>query len=456
MLYLFHSQEFMLFFVVIFVIYWISKRFKNAVLLIASYIFYASWDWRFLSLIVALTAINYFCGLKIEASKHRKAYLLIGIISGISILGFFKYFNFFVESFVTLLNFFGFGLNYNALNIILPIGISFYTFQTLSYTIDVYRKKMSPEKNIINFSLFVFYFPQLIAGPIERAKDLLPRINSTKNIRNINFRDGSYLFIYGLFKKVVIADSLAIIVDKVFSMQDPTGTQVMMAAYAFALQIYCDFSGYSDMAKGISHFFGIELSTNFNLPYLSRTPSEFWKRWHITLSSWVRDYLYIPMGGKNSKFAALFFSMLLMGLWHGAAWHFVLWGLYWFFVIMAYRIIKPKINSLATKVLSTIVMFHITSYSWILFRGSDFGQIISLTSSLASINLIGILDASFFPLYAGALFLLVYEAIQYTKKDQLFIAKKGFYHQMIFYLVLFFLFVEIGSTSNVAFIYFQF
>lgn len=474
MLYLFHSIEFIIFFVIVFSIYWIlPKKAKNTLLLIASYVFYANWNWKLLSLILISTYVNYFCGLKIHYTKNqrsKKIYLILSIIVSLSLLGFFKYFNFFVDNLISLLNFLGLNFNFNYLHIILPIGISFYTFQTLSYTIDIYRKELSPTKNIIDFSLFVSYFPQLIAGPIERAKNLIPKIQSKKFFKEINFKEGTYLFIYGLFKKVVIADSVGRIVDNIFSLHHPTGAQVLLATYAFAIQIYCDFSGYSNMARGISHFFGIKLSTNFNLPYLAKNPSDFWKRWHITLSSWVRDYIYIPLGGIKRPFLGMFpilITMSLMGLWHGADWNFVLWGLYWFFIIMIYRSTKAifkkvkfpkgKFLSVLSKSVSIIIMFHITCYSWIVFRSQSLTQIYSFTKSLVSgINLTSMFNVSYLYLYVIILFLIIYESWNYVKNDQLFICKTNFYYRLAFYLILFFMYVEIGAVSNIRFIYFQF
>ena len=476
MIYLFNSIEFILFFISVFLTYWIlPKRYKNILLLAASYIFYASWDWKLLSLLIVSTYVNYFCGLwifKAESNRAKKLFLVLAMAANLSLLGFFKYFNFFAESLVTLLNLFGFHLNFTTLSIILPIGISFYTFQTMGYTIDIYRKQFVPTKNIVDFSLFVAYFPQLIAGPIERAKDLIPRIQAEKQLRNINYKEGLYLFVYGLFKKIVIADSVASIVDSTFALSDPSGAQVLVAAYAFAIQIYTDFSGYIDMARGISLFFGIELSANFNLPYFAQNPRDFWRRWNITLSSWVRDYIYIPLGGRHSRFFgayALLITWLMMGLWHGAAWNFVLWGLYWFLLILAYRAInhitqpmhllkmKNKFAISLKNFILIMVMFHLTTYGWIVFRSRNLSQITAFTQSLFSgINIMDLFNIGYLYLYAIIAFIAIYEILQYYKNDQVFIYKKNFYYQLAFYMALFFLYIEIGAVSNVEFIYFQF
>jgi alginate O-acetyltransferase complex protein AlgI len=475
MIYLFHSIHFLYFFFLIFFIYWLlPHKFRNIFLLISSYIFYASWDWRFLGLIIISTSVDYFCGLKIYGSRKldiRKKFLVLSIVTNILLLAVFKYFNFFVENLLNLLNLFGINANFSTLNIILPIGISFYTFQTLSYTIDIYRNRIKPTKNIFLYSLFVAYFPQLIAGPIERAKDLIPRIKAKKFFKNINFREGFYLFFYGLFKKIVIADSVAIIVDKIYNLSNPSGSQVFIATLAFAIQIYCDFSGYTNMARGISHFFGIKLSINFRLPYFSKNPSDFWKRWHITLSKWMKDYIYVPLGGNRSKFFGFFpllLTFFLIGLWHGASWNFVLWGIYWFVIILAYRItsyVLSKIRLFNSRIniinkiiiiLSILFMFVITLYSWLIFRSKDINQIKLLSKSIFLDFSLNFFSLDYLYFYIIILFLIFYQYLQYLNKDTMFIIKKNFYYKMIFYLILFFMFIYIGPVPNIPYIYFQF
>lgn len=469
-IYLFHSFDFIFFLIFVLFLYWIlPQRFRNSLLLLASYLFYGSWSkWLLIPLIVS-TFVDYFCGQLISAShtkSRKKLFLLVSIVTNLSLLGFFKYFNFFADNLIRLLNTFGLNFNFTLLNIILPIGISFYTFQKLSYTIDIYRGKIHPTKNIIDFALFVAYFPQLIAGPIERARNLIPRIQTVKFLKKMNFREGIYLFIYGLFKKVVLADSVALVVEKIFALSDPSGAQILVATYAFAIQIYCDFSGYSNMARGISHFFGIKLSTNFNLPYFAKNPVDFWRRWHITLSKWVRDYIYIPLGGKYKPFLGLvplLISWSLMGLWHGAAWNFVLWGLFWFLLIFGYRLYKKyfavsvSIKNSFLRILTTIFMFHITCYSWILFRAENLSQFVDFTGILFhGLNLRELFNLDYFFIYVIMIFLIVYELIQYKKGNQLFMYRKGFYYQLIFYFILFIMAVEIGTIGRPTFIYFQF
>ncbi len=477
MIYLLNSIEFVLFFILVFILYWtVPGAFKKYFLLIASYLFYASWNWKFLSLIFISTVMNYFCGLAIYKSGNagfRKFLLALSIATDLSILAFFKYFHFFADNLSALMNSLGLGFNFSTLNIILPLGISFYTFETIGYIADVYGKKFTPVESFTDFALFVAYFPKLISGPIERAKKLIPQIQSKKQFRDIKFKEGLYLFIYGLFKKIVIADSVAAIANNVFAMNNPSGAQILIAAYAFAIQLYCDFSGYIDMARGISYFFGIELSANFNIPYFAKNPHDFWSRWHTTLSSWVRDYIYIPLGGHNAKFLAalpLLAAWFMMGLWHGAAWNFVLWGIYWFIIVFVYHAFKlirfnltrdkdKKKAFLGGKAdfFKILIMFHITAFGWIIFRSKSLAQAASFTKSLISgISIPSLLNADYAFLYVAALFLIIYESLQYFQNDETFIYKKNFYLQMVFYISLFFIYVEVYSASNVNFLYFQF
>lgn len=336
---LFNSFEFLVFLIVVFGLYWFvfnkKIRHQNILLLLASYIFYGWWDYRFLSLIILSTLVDYLVGLQIQGTKkasRKKVLLGISMAFNIGLLAFFKYFNFFVDSWIQLLNSVGYQTqNTWSLNIILPVGISFYTFQTMSYTIDVYRNKLVPTKDFISFAAFVSFFPQLVAGPIERASNLLPQIFGKRTFSYENGIQGLRLILWGLVKKVVIADVLALKVDDIFqNYHDFGGGVLWLGAVYFAIQIYCDFSGYSDIAIGVSKLFGIELMSNFKFPYFSRNVGEFWRRWHISLSTWFRDYLYIPLGGsRRGKLKSLrnvFIIFLVSGLWHGANWTFVVWG----------------------------------------------------------------------------------------------------------------------------------
>ncbi|MEM7230001.1 MAG: MBOAT family O-acyltransferase, partial [Planctomycetota bacterium] len=317
-------------------------RVRNCIILAASYYFYGSWDYRFLSLIVISTLIDYACGRMLNVrtmqdqpparSRRDRAVLAVSLCSNLGILGFFKYFDFFVTSTSAMLEELGVTVHVSTLNIILPVGISFYTFQTLSYTIDLYRGKVRTEDSLLNFAVYVAYFPQLVAGPIERARHLLPQVQSPHAVDWAQLNSGFFLIGWGLFKKVVIADNIAVIVDLVFASETNTGLSTVLGVYAFAIQIYCDFSGYVDIARGAARCMGFDLMQNFNLPYFATNPSDFWRRWHISLSTWLRDYLYIPLGGskcgRTRTYINLMLTMVLGGLWHGAAWTFVVWGIY--------------------------------------------------------------------------------------------------------------------------------
>lgn len=334
----FNSLEFLIFLPIVFIIYWVfSKRvlYQNIFLLSASYLFYGWWDYRFLGLILLSTIVDYFVGFAIYNShnnNNRRYFLLLSIVFNLGLLGFFKYYNFFAESWITAFSTIGFALDPWMTNIILPVGISFYTFQTMSYSLDIYSGKLKPTSDFIGFATFVAFFPQLVAGPIERASNLLPQI---LNSRIFNYKSavwGLRLILYGFFKKIVIADSLAPSVNEIFTnYQEYSSFTLLLGAFYFSLQIYCDFSGYSDIAIGTARLFGINLMTNFKFPYFSRSIAEFWRRWHISLSTWFRDYVYIPLGGSRASnivgLRNVFIIFIVSGFWHGANWTFIIWGL---------------------------------------------------------------------------------------------------------------------------------
>ena len=335
---LFNSLDFAVFLPIVFVLYWFvtnkSLKAQNFLIVIASYVFYGWWDYRFLALILFSTLVDFAIGLKLRNEnnpKYKKCFLWISIIVNIGLLGFFKYYNFFVENFVAAFTFFGNPISPNTLNIILPVGISFYTFQTLSYTIDVYKKSLNATTDFISFAAFVSFFPQLVAGPIERASNLLPQILNKRKFSYQNAVDGCRQILWGLFKKIVIADNCAVFANLIFDNNlDYGGSTLILGAIFFAFQIYGDFSGYSDIAIGISRLFGFNLMQNFAFPYFSRDIAEFWRRWHISLSTWFRDYLYIPLGGSrgglNMKIRNTFIIFIVSGFWHGANWTFIVWG----------------------------------------------------------------------------------------------------------------------------------
>ena len=333
---LFNSWEFICLFVITCVIYFnIPHKFRALLLLVSSYVFYMFWRWDFALIMLAVSLINYYGGLKIHHSKttrKKQYYLWFAIVSSLIPLLYLKYANFFIVNINNVSNVFGANSSYSALNVILPVGISFFTFQALSYSLDVFYGKTKVEENVINFTVFVAFFPQLVAGPIELSSNLLKQFRDRHSFNRLNFIDGSKLFIWGLFKKVVIADRLAIYVDRIYDNSDLyNGSTLAVATFFFAIQIYCDFSGYSDMAIGTAKILGFDLKQNFNLPYFSKSIADFWKRWHISLSSWFSDYLYKPLGGNRVKYHRWLFNILLVfsvsGFWHGASWTFIVWGL---------------------------------------------------------------------------------------------------------------------------------
>lgn len=336
---LFNSIDFAVFLPIVFLLYWFvfnrNLKVQNTFLLVASYVFYGWWDWRFLSLIILSSLVDYLISRRldiVEKIKSRKLLLGLSLAVNLGLLCFFKYFNFFTDNFVAAFSLFGGSFQADRLDIVLPVGISFYTFQTLSYTIDVYRRQLKPTNDIVQFFAYVSFFPQLVAGPIERARNLLPQFNVSRKFQYHEGVDGLRQILWGLFKKVVIADQCAILVNQVFSDYTTySGATLLLAAIFFSFQIYCDFSGYSDIAIGTAKLFGFKLMQNFKFPYFSRDVAEFWRRWHISLSTWFRDYLYIPLGGsKKGKAKAIrntFIIFLVSGFWHGANWTFIAWGL---------------------------------------------------------------------------------------------------------------------------------
>lgn len=475
---LFNTFEFFIFFAIVYALYRIfNHRWQNILLLVASYFFYGCWSWKFLSLIAISTVIDYFCGIHIEQSndqRRRKILLGISMAANLGILGFFKYFNFFAENLTSLLTTLGVTLNTSTLSIILPVGISFYTFQTMSYTIDIYRGKMKPTHNFLDFALFVSFFPQLVAGPIERAKALVPQVTHPRTITTQQMSEGVFLFFWGLFKKVFIADNLAVIVEQIFS---ETGSQngilVMIGVVAFAFQIYGDFSGYSDMARGLAKVMGFELMLNFNLPYFSLNPSDFWRRWHISLSSWLKDYLYIGLGGNRkgnfNTYRNLMLTMLLGGLWHGAGWTYILWGFYQGLILVVHRFSQPLLKRvfrtknpvwLKVGIWSRIgIMFIFANIGWLIFRAQSVQQIWNMfTSMLFNSNLQPLGDIK--RLLANVLFyagpLVIIQFIQYTRDDLLVLHRSNAWVKGLVYFVLILIFLVAGVQSGQSFIYFQF
>ena len=390
---LFNSLDFLFFFALLIPTYyaigrWSGFRAQNVLLLLGSYYFYAYWDVRFLSLILLSTCVDYVIGLRLHAATDptvRKRLLWLSVSINLGLLAIFKYLGFFVDSFVDLAEAIGFAAHRPTLGILLPVGISFYTFQTMSYTIDIYRRKLKPTTHPLDFALFVAFFPQLVAGPIERARDLLPQLQGPRAFRPDQVREGLHLMVWGLFKKVFVADQVATLVNPVFAGEVAvSGLDLYIVLVAFAMQIYGDFSGYTDIARGVAKVMGIDLRLNFNLPYISKNPSEFWERWHISLSSWLREYLYFSLGGNRhgafKTYRNLLLTMLLGGLWHGAAWNFVIWGAFHGAILMVWHRIQREIGrdyawSPMQAALAIFTMFQFTLVGWLFFRATSAAQI---------------------------------------------------------------------------------
>ena len=475
---LFNSAEFLLVFlpIVLLVYYRLPHRGQNAFLVIASCVFYASWDWRFLAPLLFTTSLDYWVARRIEALvqagkpiETRRKYLIVSIVANMGLLGFFKYFNFFSQSAVQLAQALGLDIGLRTFEIVLPLAISFYTFQALSYTIDVYRGELHATKSFWDFFLAVLYFPHLVAGPIQRAANLLPQVTNPRIIKREHVLEGLHLIAWGFFKKVFIADNLAPIVDAAFSHPSPTGGITLLGVYAFTFQIYCDFSGYTDIARGLAKIMGFEFVLNFRLPYFATNPSDFWRRWHISLSTWLRDYLYKPLGGNRGSALLtnrnLMLTMVLGGLWHGAAWNFVLWGLYHGVLLVGHRLLEPALARVGRLLsfspslwwtLRVMSMFLLTCYGWLLFRATSLDQVVSMTTSLAA-PLAGIdWDAMARVSWIIAPLLLV-QAIQ-ARTGELFFMKLIFVApavRVVGYALMFYLALFLGGTPQ-SFVYFQF
>jgi len=404
---LFNSLDFAIFLPIVFILYWFvtnkNLKLQNFLIVIASYIFYGWWDWKFLSLIIFSTIVDYSIGVLLSKQENiikRKALLWTSIGVNLGFLGFFKYYNFFLDNFVSAFSFFGAEINANSLNIILPVGISFYTFQTLSYTIDVYKRNLYPTKDFIAFSAFVGFFPQLVAGPIERATNLLPQFYKRRQFDYNKAVDGMRQILWGLFKKIVIADNCAQYANEIFNNSaDYGGSTLILGAIFFTFQIYGDFSGYSDIAIGTSRLFGFNLMQNFAFPYFSRDIAEFWRRWHISLSTWFRDYLYIPLGGSRGgtwmKIRNTFIIFIVSGFWHGANWTFIVWGALnavYFLPILLTNNNRRNLDTVAEgKLLPSIkelflmlTTFGLTVFAWIFFRAENVLHAYSYISKIFS------------------------------------------------------------------------
>ncbi|MDN5203075.1 MBOAT family protein [Fulvivirgaceae bacterium BMA10] len=472
---LFNSIAFLVFLPVVFILYWfiVNKNLKvqNFFLVVASYVFYGWWDWRFLSLIVISSSIDFIVGQflgKEERKNKRKLLLSISILANLGFLGFFKYFNFFVESLRSSLETIGVHAELTTLHIILPVGISFYTFQTMSYTIDLYKRKIEPCHDWMAFFAFVSFFPQLVAGPIERAKHLLPQFYKIRRFDYSRAVTGSRLILWGMFKKIVIADRLAEYVNLVYNHpQDHQGITVILATIFFAFQIYCDFSGYSDIAIGVARLFGFDLMTNFRTPYFSASIKEFWSRWHISLSTWFRDYVYIPLGGNRASTPRwiynLMMTFLVSGLWHGANWTFVIWG----FIhgsINAIEALWSKykpFNLRLPHLIRVFITFTIVCFAWIFFRANHVQDAFLLIQNAFNISFdwdsIKLIAVFNFMILLLLISLLIF--VELVMQSD-FIKRKVFVYQPVRYLaysMVIMIMALLGVFQNEQdFIYFQF
>jgi D-alanyl-lipoteichoic acid acyltransferase DltB (MBOAT superfamily) len=476
----FNSGIFIAFLGIVLPLYFLLRKHlaaQNLLLLLASYVFYGWWDYRFLGLILLSSVVDYGCAIKIHASqsaRQRRFYLTCSILVNLGILALFKYANFFSASLTDLLRSFSLEPSFPLLHIILPVGISFYTFQTMSYTVDVYQRKLSPERHFPTFCLYVCYFPQLVAGPIERAQRLLPQLRKRRDIDWDQIESGALLMLMGFVKKIAVADFLAPSVNYIFAdpgSASPTG--LLIGVYMFALQIYADFSGYSNIARGISRILGIDLMQNFRLPYLSASFSEFWRRWHISLSEWLRDYLYIPLGGNRHgrvrMFRNLILTMLLGGLWHGAHWRFVTWGALHGLFLCGERLVGtlgaalPTWTRRLTRPLMILAVFHLTCLGWIYFRATDLHQAWEIISTIARGPLVlpinpgsGLLTIRFAILVLASAALFLAETPQLLAKHEDGVTDWNPWLRGAWVGAAVCLLMLLGDAADVPFIYFQF
>jgi D-alanyl-lipoteichoic acid acyltransferase DltB (MBOAT superfamily) len=467
---IFNSASFAAFFLIVYCGYVALKpRYmqQNVLLLVASYVFYGFWDWRFPCLMGVTTIIDYgCCQLMRQQPSRRRIFLSVSLITNLGVLFLFKYFDFFQNNVLDALKFFGVDSAPILTGIILPVGISFYTFQRMTFVIDVYKGSIKTEVPFLVFALFVSFFPLLLSGPIERASSLLPQLLKPRSITSENIETGVWLIVWGLFKKVYVADNLALLVNPVFSNGwTGTGAEVLCGVYAYAFQIYCDFSGYSDVARGLALVLGFNVMNNFNIPYLAHNPSEFWRRWHISLSTWIRDYVYIPLGGNRHgtwcTIRNIFVAMLLVGLWHGAAWTFIFWGAYHGGLLAAHRLYvtyksPEKPPSLPRKSIEIFVTFHLVCIGWLLFRSESLMQAGDLMRTIIEVPTIGANALTSFANLFGYLWVLILmQIIQVFRNNLLVLEKAPIPLKAVTYGVLFYLVTIHGGFSN-SFIYFQF
>lgn len=479
---LFNSIDFAVFLPIVFILYWFvtSKNLKlqNILLLVSSYFFYACWDWRFLFLIIFSTSLDYYTGLQMSEAKNqnmKKVWFCLSILVNLGFLGIFKYYNFFATSFSEAISHFGLHVNPWTLKLILPVGISFYTFHGLSYIIDIYKNKIKAEKNFIDYAVFVSFFPLLIAGPIERATHLLPQIKEKRTFDYTKAADGLRQILWGLFKKIVIADNCAEYANLIFdNSSDYSGSTLVLGALFFTFQIYGDFSGYSDIAIGTARLFGIEILRNFAFPYFSRDIAEFWRRWHISLSSWFRDYLYIPIGGSKGgtwmKVRNTFIIFIVSGFWHGANWTFIVWGVINAVYILPLLLTNKNRNNLemvahgkylpsVKEFFSMLLTFGLTVIAWVFFRAETIGHAMNYLQEIFS--------SSFFTVpeimpEITILLIIIFLVVEWFGREQQYaIAHLGVKWKrplrwVAYYLIILTIYFFGNFSETIEFIYFQF
>ncbi len=454
-------------------------RAQNRMLLVASYAFYSAWDWRFCFLIVFSTAVDYWVGRLLERADkrpERRRLVAVSLTVNLGLLGYFKYAGFFSQSLRDLFALFDVALPALASDVILPVGISFYTFQTLSYVFDIYRRRVTPTHDFFDFALYVAFFPQLVAGPIERATTFLPQILERRSVDWERFSSGGWLIFWGVFKKVVIADNLAKLVDLVYSdASAPTSVEMLVGTYAFAFQIYCDFSGYTDIARGSARLMGFDLRLNFRLPFFALNPPDFWRRWHISLSTWFSDYVFVPLSFSRflrARFSidvtillSLMITWSLVGLWHGAAWTFVVWGAYQGIILVAHRSLRPVLirisprsrpGRIAWSGLRMMAMFHLTCFGLLIFRAQSLAALMMHLSALTGPYEVGYAFTWLLPLGTLVAPLLLINIAQARSDDLEVVLRWPLAVRTSLYLLLGFMIVTLGEDGGQPFIYFQF
>lgn len=477
---LFDTPVYFVFLTIVVVCYWrLQRRGQNYLLLGASYLFYGWWDWRFLGLILLSTLVDYFCAHVIDRSDsegRRRTALIVSIALNLGFLGFFKYCNFFIDSFAALMDTLGIPVSESTLQILLPPGISFYTFQAVAYIVDVYHRRLKPADSLVDYALFISLFPHLIAGPIQRPSHLLPQVQAVRTFDQERFYDGLQLIALGLFRKVVIADNCALLADAAFSgrLGEPNLAVLAIGAYAFAWQIYGDFSGYSDIARGSAQLMGFHFMVNFRQPYLATSLQDFWRRWHISLSTWLRDYLYIPLGGNRHgearTYRNLMLTMLLGGLWHGANWTFVVWGgiqgvglsIERFVNRMLGRETQATANAseptpgFASTWVNRILVFHVVCLSWIFFRAASVGDALDMLSGIGRIEWIPEYGTALLFLAAFTIPMFLIDLVNERRDEEYLFERVSAIPRAAVAMSLVLVSVMFAGSSANAFIYFQF